>query len=211
MKLFTRLIFLAVAAFSMAGCVQWLNHTHYRLECTISPSHAPDSVSLMLLQNEYEGVYHVATVGLDSASRAFVFDGQIEEPCVAMLKFSNDTASSFLFVLEPGEVKVAINESGVVVNGGAINHEYFTYMKQRNDIAAQRKVLRQQYLSMAAPDSTVNIAKERMLAQKDSLLADSLERITLAAINRGTPSSRIIYDRYLSSLRQSYLQQVTLK
>ncbi len=193
----------------MTGCVEWLNNTQYRLVCIVDKELGVDSVSLMLLEDSYNRVYHLATEGLDSASGAFVFEGQIETPGVAFLKFDNDS-TSFFFVLEHGETNVTIGSRGVVVKGGEINHEYITYLNQRNSIISEQKAIWQNYMSLTANDSLVNIEQEQKLARQDSVLSDSLERITIEAINRGTPASRIIYDRYVSSLRHNYLRKINI-
>jgi type II restriction/modification system DNA methylase subunit YeeA len=98
----------------------------------------------------------------------------------------------------------------VVVKGVKINHEYITYLNQRNSIISEQKAIWQNYMSLTANDSLVNIEQEQKLARQDSVLSDSLERITIEAINRGTPASRIIYDRYVSSLRHNYLRKINI-
>lgn len=207
MRHLLRIVLTLVAIWSMTGCVEWLNDTQYRIECLIDKELRVDSVSLMLLEDSYNRVCHVSTVGLDSAAGAFLFEGQIETPCVAFLKFDNDS-TSFFFVLEHGETQVTIGTNGVVVNAGDLNHEYMTFINQRNSLLGQQMALKREYLALAAPDSVVNIKQEQMLARRDSILADSLERMTLDAINRGTPASRIIYDRFVSTLRPVYLHKV---
>lgn len=205
------LIALSIMAL-VAGCNTRLSHTGYRLQCHISDDIAPDSVSLMILNGSYgNAVYHVATVARDSAMGAFVFEGQVEEPCVAYLKFGNDSTSLFFFVLEQGESIVNIGDAGLLVSAGELNHEYMSFLKARQAMLAARQEVRAEYLKLASPDSIVSIAQERQLMQRDSLLCDSLQRITLNAINRGNAASLIIYNRFAESLPSHYLRQVNLK
>lgn len=212
MKHFSRLIFAFIAiAIMITGCGQRLSHTSYRLECSISDDVAPDSVALMILNDSYgKVVYHMSTVARDSLTGAFVFEGQIEQPSVAYLKFGNDSTSLFLFVLEQGDSKISISSHGLQVSAGEINHQYMEYLKKRRDILAARQDVHNEYRKMALPDSLVSIAQEQQFLRRDSLLCDSLQRITLNAINRGNAASRIIYDRYVETLTRRYLRQVEM-
>ena len=107
MRYFSRIIMLVMAVVMLTGCVESLDKSHYRVECKISPELGTDSVSLMLLMSDYNSVFHVATVARDNASQTFVFEGTIEEPTVAYLKFNNDT-TPMIFVVEPGEILIDI-------------------------------------------------------------------------------------------------------
>lgn len=205
MKNLLSIVIVVATLWITTGCVERLSDSHYKVECSIDKSLRTDSVALFLLEDAYNRVYHASTVGLDSASGAFVFEGQVEQPCVAFLKFSNDS-TPFYFVLEHGESHIAIGTNGVVFTGGNLNHEYFDYLKTRGSIMATRKALHSQYLQLAAPDSIVNIEQERQFAQQDSLLADSLDRVTLAMINRGNQASRIVLERFVNTLSPASLK-----
>lgn len=208
MKYLLRLV-LACAALSMvSSCVESLNNSPYKLTCSIDKTLAPDSVSLFLLEDDYNRVYKVATVAVDSATGAYLFDGQIEKPSVAFLKFSNDS-TPFYFVLEQGETQINITPRSVTVSGGDLNHEYFGFLKQRKALLAARRAVLDRYRSTVTSDSLISMSIEHKFLAQDSILADSLERITLAAINRGSISSRIILERYVNELRPEYLKKVT--
>lgn len=209
MKCFARVVIALVAVCGLVSCVERLDHTHYRLECEVDSSLGTDSVSLFLLEDAYNRICHVATVARDTVAGSFVIEGQIEQPCVAMLKFSNDS-TPFYFVLQQGVTTIGIGARSLVVSGGDINHEYMAYLKARNSLLAMRRAVRAQYLSAAAPDSIISLSDERRFAMRDSLLADSLERVTLEAINRGNAASRIIFDRYVGILRPARLRKVQL-
>lgn len=208
MKYLLRLV-LACAALSMvSSCVESLNDSPYKLTCSIDKTLAPDSVSLFLLEDDYNRVYKVATVAVDSATGAYLFDGQIEKPSVAFLKFSNDS-TPFYFVLEQGETQINITPRSLTVSGGDLNHEYFGFLKQRKALLAARRAVLDRYRSTVTSDSLISMSIEHKFLAQDSILADSLERITLAAINRGSISSRIILERYVNELRPEYLKKVT--
>lgn len=212
MKQLLQLLFAFSALMAVTGCSQQLSHTSYRLECTISDELAPDSVSLMIFNNSYgKMACHLATVARDSTTGAFIFEGQIEQPCVAYLKFDNDSTSLFLFVLEQGLSNISISGKGLMISAGELNHEYMGYLKKRQAMIVAREQVREEYLKLAAPDSLISIAQERQLMRRDSMLCDSLQRITLAAINLDNPASRIIYDRYVETLSRHYLRQVAIK
>jgi len=210
MRLFSRFIVLLIALWCVTGCVEVLDNKEYHVECTVDKSLGNDSVTLMLLDDAYERVWRVATVGVDSVSGAFVFDGHIEQPCVAYLKFANDS-TPLMFVLEHGDSYISVAPHSLVVSAGNLNHDYMLYLKQRMAINAARKTVHNEYLQAAAPDSVISFEQERQFFVRDSLLVDSLERITLETINLGNPVSRIVFDRFVTSLRPSYLKQIKLE
>jgi hypothetical protein len=98
-----------------------------------------------------------------------------------------------------------------VISGGDANHEYMTYLKTRKAIANEKQRLHQEYLGHVAPDSTINVKLEHQYFSRDSMLTDSLERITVDAINRGTVASTIIFERYVKTLTSKNLQNIHKK
>ena len=199
-----------MALAALTWCVENLDKSQYRVECKISPELGTDSVSLMLVMDDYGSVYHVATVARDNATQAFVFEGNVEQPTIAYLKFSNDT-TPMLFVVEPGLTQIDITPNGLVISGGIANHEYMTYLKARQEITHKKQKLHQQYLGLMAPDSTIDVALEQQYFSRDSLLNDSLERITVDAINRGDVASTIIFERFVNTLSRKNLQNIHKK
>lgn len=210
MKNLLGLITLAVVGAALVGCVESLGNSHFKVECKISPELGTDSVSLMLVMADYNSVHHVATVSRDIASQAFVFEGNVETPTIAYLKFSNDTTPMF-FVVEPGVTQIDITPTTLIINGGDANHDYITYLKVRAALVAERQKLHQEYLSHVAADSTIEVGLERQYFSRDSALTDSLERITVDAINRGDLTSTIIFERYVNSLTRKNLQNIHKK
>lgn len=210
MKCSLPIILFAMALAALAGCVESLDKSQYRVECKISPELGVDSVSLMLVMDDYNSVYHVATVARDDTSQAFVFEGNVEEPTIAYLKFSNDT-TPMIFVVEPGLTQIDISPNGLVISGGKANHEYMTYLKNRRALTMEKQKLHQEYLALMAPDSTIDIAVERQYFARDSLFNDSIERITVDAINRENVASKIIFERYVNTLSRKNLQNIHKK
>jgi len=201
---------LAMAIALLGGCADNHEESHYRLECKIAPELGTDSVALMLVKDDYNSVYHVATVARSTGGQAFVFEGDIDQSCVAYLKFSNDT-TPMLFVLEPGLTQITIDSNGLVLSGGSANHEYMTFLKARKALLDQKKMLHHEYLSHVASDSTISMEIERRYLTRDSLLTDSIEHITVNAINIGSLASRIILDQYVNTLSPQNLQNIHKK
>lgn len=210
MKRLSRFFIFAFVLIMMTGCVESLDKTRYRLECRIDRQLGTDSVSLMLLNQAYNAVYHVATVATDSAAGAFIFEGQIEQPCVAFLKFNNDS-TPLLFVLEQGDTQITIGANSLVITGGDLNHEYMAYLKDRKQLQGKRRMLHNEYLAALAPDSTISVDVEQQFLKRDGMLTDSLENITVEAINRNDLVSAIILDRFINTLSSKNLQKIQQK
>lgn len=210
MKLLTQLILLALALAVFTGCVDNLDKTHFRVECKIAPELGTDSVSLMLVMDDYNSVRHVATVARDNATQAFVFEGNVEGQTIAYLKFSNDSIP-MIFVVEPGLTQIDITPTGLIISGGDANHDYMTYLKARKALIDAKRNLHQEYLGKVAPDSTIDVTLERQYLSRDSVLTDSLERITVDAINKENVASKIIFERFVNTLSRKNLQNIHKK
>lgn len=209
MKQLSQLIVLLLFLAIITAC-GGRDDTYYRVECNVASELGVDSVSLMLVKEDYGSVYNAGKVGVDNTLKVFVFEGQIEEPCVAYLKFDNDT-TQMLFVLEPGLTQMTIGAKGMTISGGDANREYMAYLKSRNALLAEKRKLQEDYLRNVAPDSTISVDVEKQFLTRDSLLTDSMERITVDAINRGSLASRIILDRYINTLSHHNLQNIHKK
>ena len=59
-------------------------------------------------------------------------------------------------------------------------------------------MLHNEYVAALAPDSTIAVDLERQYLARDSMLIDSLEHITVVAINRQNLASAIILDRFIN-------------
>ena len=126
---------------------------------------------------------------------------------MAVLRWDNDSTKPFHFVLESGATQINISASSWSSKGSKLNAEYMSYVNQRNNIMNARVATWQEYLSMSA-DSTLRHEDELLMMRQDSLLNDSLQRITVERINRGDAVARIIRERYGSQLDQEHMRQL---
>ena len=65
----------------------------------------------------------------------------------------------------------------------------------------------QEYLDMSA-DSSLKPDDEGRMVRQDSLLYDSLQRITVERINRGDAVGRIIKERFANQLDKEHMRQL---
>jgi hypothetical protein len=89
------------------------------------------------------------------------------------------------------------------VSGSPLNVEYMKYIKQRNNIMNARVATWQEYLK-AASGSTLKREDELRLVKQDSLLNDSLQRLTVQRINQGDAVGRIIRERFTGQLDKEH-------
>ena len=136
-----------------------------------------------------------------------IVDNKSDRPKVALIRWDNDSTSPFYFVLEGGNTRITINSGSWNITGSPQNAAYIRYIKQRNAITDARVATWQEYLSMSA-DSTLRHEDELLMVRQDSLLNDSLQRITVERINRGDAVARIIRERYGSQLDQEHMRQL---
>ena len=104
-------------------------------------------------------------------------------------------------MLESGVTHISVSPDSWSATGSPLNAEYLRYVNQRNAIMDLRVATWQEYLKMAA-DSSLKRDDERRMVRQDSLLNDSLKRITIERIDRGDVVSRIIRERYGQQLDQ---------
>ena len=83
-----------------------------------------------------------------------------------------------------------------------------SYLKHREAIIDERMELLKNYRQLAAPDSMINIDNERHMVMQDSILADSLDRVTVSCINRADAVGRIVFDRYVNTLSPGNLSRI---
>ena len=135
-----------------------------------------------------------------------MFTGQVDGRHVAFLTF--DTLSTpFYFVLEPGKTSVTINRHNWVLSGGSGNADYVRLLVMRQRLLTERQAVRERY-RQAVADSTLTLRGEREAALADSLLADSLQRVLLQAMQRHDPVGRIVRERFIATLSPATLQQL---
>ena len=197
-------VLLQIAA--MTGCDNNRSHgLDYRVTCTIDNKLHHDSATLLVLEDDY-GQLRVCGVSR-SDNDTFTFTGQTDKPKVALIRWDNDSTNPFFFVLEGGKIDITIRPGSWDIKGSAKNSEYLHYINQRNGIMDSRVATWQEYLNMAA-DSSLKRDDEERMARQDSLLNDSLQRITVERINRGDAVGRIIRERYGKQLDQDHMRML---
>lgn len=193
--------FLAVMA--MTGCDNHSRGLDYKVSCTLDNKVRHDSATLLVLEDAY-GQLRVCGASRNSDG-TFTFTGQIDQPKVALIRWDNDTVEPFYFVLESGETNITIQPGSWNITGSPLNSEYLHYINQRNGIMDSRVATWQEYLNMAS-DSSLKRDDELRMVRQDSLLNDSLQRITVDRINRGDAVGRIIRERYGKQLDQEHMR-----
>ena len=194
-----------LAIMAMTGCD---NHSHgldYRVSCTLDNKARHDSATLLVLEDAYGQLRVCGTA--HSADGTFTFTGQTDKPKVALIRWDNDTVQPFYFVLESGQTDITLQSGSWNITGSPMNSEYLHYINQRNGIMDSRVATWQEYLNMAA-DSSLKRDDEMRMVRQDSLLNDSLQRITVERINRGDAVGRIIKERYGMTLDQEHMRML---
>lgn len=199
--LYTIAILLCMA---FAGCSNDAsNHDDmdYTVTITLEKPLQHDSATLLVLEEEYNQLRRCATV--ECKDGTFMFTGQTDKPKVALIRWDNDSTQPFHFVLECGDTHITLRPDAWSVKGSEQNAEYLRYVNERNGIMDARIATWQEYLKMAE-DSTLTREDEVRMARQDSLLNDSLQRITVERINRKDAVGRIIRERYGNQLDQTH-------
>lgn len=194
-----------LAIMAMTGCDNHSRGLDYRVTCTIDNQLRHDSATLLVLEEAY-GQLRVCDA-CRSTDGTFTFTGQTDRPKVALIRWDNDSTSPFYFVLESGEIAITIKPGSWDITGSPQNSEYLHYINQRNGIMDSRVATWQEYLNMAA-DSSLKRDDELRMVRQDSLLNDSLQRITVERINRGDAVGRIIKERYGKALDQEHMRML---
>ena len=177
----------------------------YTVTCTLDSKIEHDSATLLVLEEDYNKLRVCETA--IAQNHVFTFKGQIDRPRVALIRWDNDTTSPFHFVLEAGHIDLHINKGSWRVSGSPENIDYQHFIHQRNDIMNARVAIWQDYLKTAS-DGSLKQEDEKRMVRQDSLLNDSLQRITVGRINRGDAVGRIIRERFASQLDQEHLRQL---
>jgi hypothetical protein len=200
----TTILALALAAM-LAGCDGHDRGLNYQLDITLDNKLRHDSATLLVLEEEYNRLRVCATA--HARNGTFTFTGQTDKPKVALIRWDNDTINPFYLVLESGNIDIRINPDSWDITGSPLNSAYLHYINQRNGIMNARIATWQEYLKMAA-DSSLKRDDEMLMVRQDSLLNDSLQRITTEFINRGDAVGRIIRERYGDQLDQEHMRQL---
>ena len=192
---------------ALSGCDK-TNSNHqmdYKVTCTLDNKVHRDSATLLVLEEDYNKLRVCGTSV--SNDGIFTFSGQTDGPKVAIIRWDNDSTKPFHFVLEPGAITITITPDSWDIGGSELNIEYQQFVKRRNGIMNARVATWQEYLKMAA-DSTLKRDDEQRMVRQDSLLNDSLQRITVKRINRGDAVGRIIRERFGNQLDQEHKRMI---
>ena len=173
----------------------------YRVNVVLDNNHHHDSATLLVLEEEYNRLRVSGTAHVKNGK--FTFTGQTDKPKAALIRWDNDTVEPFYFVLENGDINVSLSSGKWNITGSPLNSAYLHYINQRNGIMDARIATWQEYLKMSA-DSSLKHDDEVLMVRQDSLLNDSLQRLTVERINRGDAVGRIIRERYARQLDQEH-------
>ena len=173
----------------------------YRVNVVLDNNHHHDSATLLVLEEEYNRLRVCGTARVKNGK--FTFTGQTDKPKAALIRWDNDTVEPFYFVLESGDINVSLSSGKWNITGSPQNSAYLHYINQRNGIMDARIATWQEYLKMSA-DSSLKRDDEVLMVRQDSLLNDSLQRLTVERINRGDAVGRIIRERYARQLDQEH-------
>lgn len=191
---------------ALTGCDNSNRHLmDYRVTCTLDSKLQRDSATLLVLEDDYNKL-RVNGTALASDG-VFTFTGQTDGPKVALIRWDNDSTKPFLFVLEAADISITIKPGSWNISGSPLNLKYQRYVNQRNGITNARLATWQEYLDMSA-DSSLKPDDEGRMVRQDSLLYDSLQRITVERINRGDAVGRIIKERYANQLDKEHMRQL---
>ena len=177
----------------------------FTVTCTLEGKLQHDSATLLVLEQEYNKLRVCGTAR--SQSGTFTFKGQTDGPKVALIRWDNDSIQPFHFVLEAGNISINIAPDKWRAGGSALNAEYLAFINRRNAIMNERVATWQEYLT-AASSSSFTREQEQRLVQQDSLLNDSLQRMTVDRINRNDAVGRIIRERFAGQLDQEHARQL---
>ena len=202
------IIILLLGAFLTAmlpGCSNGNSEMDYSVTITLDNQMQHDSATLLVLEEGYNKLRSCGTMGKTGDS--FVFTGQTDVPRVAVIHWDNDSTKPFYFVLESGVTHISVAPNSWSVTGSEQSAEYLRYVNQRNAIMNLRVATWQEYLNMAS-DSSLKRDDELRMVRQDSVLNDSLQRITVERIKRGDAVGRIVRERYGQQLDQEHMRML---
>ncbi len=194
MKQFFLMITALVAMMWLIGCDN--NNAQlsdYTVTCSLQGHEQHDSATLLVHEDAYDQLRRCATAR--AVNGTFTFKGQTDRPKVGIILWDNDSTRPFYFVLEGGHTRITIHPGQWTITGSKSSSRYLHYLNLRNSIMAERLHTWQEYLTMAR-DSSLKQADERRLVERDSLLNDSLQRLTASFIDRNDPVGYIVGKRF---------------
>ena len=203
-----RFLYIIVLSMALAGCVndnRDYDGMDYTVTITLDNTLHHDSATLLVLEEEYNQLRECGKAGQNDG--VFTFTGQTDKPKVALIRWDNDSTQPFHFVLESGVTHITVKPTSWSATGSKSNAEYLRYVNERNSIMDCRVATWQEYLKMAE-DSSLTQEDELRMARQDSMLNDSLQRITVERINRKDAVGRMIRERYGKQLNQEHMRML---
>ena len=180
-------------------------HYDYTVTLELADSIRHDSLATLHIVDDTYGQL-MPGITKHFADGSITFSGQTAKARVAFITFDS-VSPPFYFVLEPGNIDINIKLDRWSITGGRGNAEYVRFLNHRQRIIDARKKGFDDY-RRAALDSTLTLRAERRAAERDSLLADSLQRILLQRMLGSDPVSRIVRQRLIGTLTPATLQQL---
>ncbi len=208
MKLLAHIVMsLAVLAACLTGCdTRPAAGTSFSVEVNVDSVLHRQCATLWTIDDDYQRLRCLGTDSVKDGEK-FSFNGVLDCRQVAFIQFAADSIP-FYFVLEPGtHTVINITPSHWRIDGSRACYSYIHFLNQRQHITDDMKKTWKAYRHMAA-DSTLKRRHEVMFFRHDSLLLDSLQRITVERINRGDLVSRIVRERFINTLDSSHLSQI---
>lgn len=166
-----------------------------------------DSATLVMIDDDYQLLRVLGGSRLQDSS--FSFKGHTPVPRIAFVDFVTDSLPyQFYFILEPGKIEINLEPGHwLIKTTSPKNLAFLSFLDKYQRVERQRQALWERYRKMAA-DSTLTWDKEREVVRSDSLLQDSLQRITVDRINQGDLVSLLVKQRLLHTLTHESLNQL---
>lgn len=178
----------------------------FSVEVTVDSVLHRQCATLWTVDDDYQRLRCLSTDSAKDGGR-FNFKGFLDRQQVAFIKFAGDS-TPFYFVLEPAtHTVINITPSHWRIDGSRACNSYIRFLNQRQHILDDMKKTWKAYRHMAA-DSTLKQRHEVMFFEHDSLLLDSLQRLTVERINRGDAVSRIVRERFINTLDSAHLTKI---
>ena len=191
-------------------CCQHLAERDGAFEVTVTLHNGrvlTDSATLVMIDDDYQLLRVLGGSRLQDSS--FSFKGHTPVPRIAFVDFVTDSLPyQFYFILEPGKIEINLEPGHwLIKTTSPKNLAFLSFLDKYQRVERQRQALWERYRKMAA-DSTLTWDKEREVVRSDSLLQDSLQRITVDRINQGDLVSLLVKQRLLHTLTHESLNQL---
>ena len=166
-----------------------------------------DSATLIMIDDDYDLKRVLGGARLQDSS--FTFTGHTPVPRIAYLDFATDSLPfQFYFILEPGKIAIDLQPgSWLITSTQSGNRLLQSFLNKYQHLERERKALWERYQQMGA-DSTLTWDQERTALRADSVLQDSIQRITVDRINQGDLVSRLVKQRLMHTLTRESLEQL---